>query len=154
MKVEFKKHCGNMPDLVQFPEGDCIDLCMCSANVPFRYDADGKQYVEVRKGDRLFVSFGLSVKLPEGYSMRVYPRSSTFKKYGLLLSNSVGVIDNAYNGDEDVIGGLFYCTEDAVIYKFDRLCQFEIVKRQPQLNIKYVSSLNGKNRGGYGSTGN
>lgn len=144
-----------MNNFLQDPAGDCIDLYMCNSNIPFKVDVNhSREYVEVKQGDRLFVDFGVSVKLPKGYSIRVYARSSTFKKYGMILTNGVGVVDNAYCGDGDIIRGLFYCTEDATIYRYDRLAQFEVVPVQPTIEFKYVESLGGENRGGYGSTGN
>ena len=42
------------------------------------------------------------MKLPKGYEAIIAPRSSTFKNWGLIQTNSIGVIDSTYNGDNDI----------------------------------------------------
>lgn len=111
------------------------------------------QRTEFKKGEPKFVKLGIAVELPTGYEAIIAERSSTFKRYGLLLSNAIGVIDNAYNGDTDEWGALFYPTEDVSIPEGTRLLQFRIQKCQPKISIEYVESLNNSSRGGFGSTG-
>lgn len=43
--------------------------------------------------------------------------------------------------------------EDTVIHKNDRICQFRIMKKQPEIHFETVKELEGKSRGGFGSTG-
>ena len=109
--------------------------------------------MEFKAGEFKLVNLGISVKLPEGYEAHIAPRSSTFKNYGLLQVNSVGVVDNTYCGDEDVWRWPVYATRDCVIHVNDRICQFRIQKHQPQIIFEEVESLGNEDRGGIGSTG-
>ena len=93
------------------------------------------------------------MKLPKGYKANVYPRSSTYKNFGIILANSVGQIDNSYSGDNDEWRFPAIALRDTVIHKNDRICQFEIQKIQPEIQFEEVSSLGNIDRGGIGSTG-
>ena len=93
------------------------------------------------------------MKLPAGYEAHVVPRSSTFKNWGILQTNSMGVIDEAYCGDTDVWKMPVLATRDTVIKENDRICQFRIVHKMPYTNFKEVDCLGGVDRGGFGSTG-
>ena len=98
-------------------------------------------------------SLGVSMELPKGYEALCVPRSSTFRKYGVILVNSVGVIDETFCGDEDVWQFLAYAMRDTVIPKNERICQFRIIEHQPAIEFEEVEKLGNKNRGGIGSTG-
>lgn len=93
------------------------------------------------------------MKLPEGYEAHVVPRSSTFKKWGVLQTNSMGVIDNSYSGTNDIWRFPALAMRDTVINKNDRICQFRIMKRQPTIEFEEVDTLDSVDRGGFGSTG-
>jgi hypothetical protein len=93
------------------------------------------------------------MELPEGYEALVAPRSSTFKHYGVLLANSLGIIDETYKGDNDQWRFLAYATRDVVIPKNERICQFRIIEHQPHLVFEEVEHLGNDDRGGIGSTG-
>ena len=93
------------------------------------------------------------MKLPEGYEAHVLPRSSTFKKWGILLVNGMGIIDNSYCGDNDIWGFPALAMRKTTIYAGDRICQFRIVKKQPDIEFVSVDKLGEKDRGGFGSTG-
>ena len=93
------------------------------------------------------------MQLPKGYEAHVVPRSSTFKRYRVIMTNSVGIIDSAYCGDGDEWQFPVYSTETTIIPKNERICQFRIVKTQPYAVIEKVDHLGNKNRGGLGSTG-
>ena len=108
---------------------------------------------ELKAGEYIQIPLGIAMQLPDGYEALVAPRSSTFKKYGVLLANGIGIIDNAYNGDGDQWHFLAYATRDAVIEKNERICQFRIVKNQPGFEIVKVDTLDNPDRGGIGSTG-
>jgi len=125
-------------ELVQF--GDWIDL----------YAAE---QVTLEKGDYKQISLGVAMKLPRGYEAHILPRSSTFRRHGILLVNGCGIIDNNYCGNNDIWTFPAYATRDTVIYKGDRIAQFRIVKSQPRIKFVFVDKLKGKNRGGLGSTG-
>ena len=116
-------------------------------------DLRAAETIELKKGDFKIISLGVSMKLPEGYEAHVVPRSSTFKKWGIIQTNSMGIIDNSYCGDNDIWGLPVYATRDTKILRGDRVCQFRIVKKMPHLNIEEVEHLADNNRGGFGSTG-
>ncbi len=94
------------------------------------------------------------MKLPEGYEAHIVPRSSTFKKWGVVQVNGVGIIDNSYSGDNDIWGMPVLAMRDTIINKNDRICQFRIVKRMGNVKFIEVEHLEENNRGGFGSTGN
>ena len=89
----------------------------------------------------------------EGYEAHIVPRSSTFKNYGILQTNSMGVVDYTYRGDGDQWRMPAYATRDVTIEKNARICQFRIMKNQPRLTFTKVEHLDGPDRGGFGSTG-
>ena len=86
------------------------------------------------------------MKLPEGYEAHIAPRSSTFDRWGIIMVNSVGVIDNSYSGTYDVWQFPAYAVRDTFIQKGDRICQFRIMKKQPTIEFEEVKDL-GENRG-------
>lgn len=130
----------DQPKLVQHEKGDWIDIPSPNA---YSYKA----------GDTVFVKFGFSIKLPNNHEAHIVPRSSTFKNYGLLLTNSTGIIDNSYCGDNDEWCAMFYATRDGEIKIGERLVQFRLFRNQPKLEILEVDSTGDSDRGGYGSTG-
>lgn len=109
--------------------------------------------VHMKAGEYKLIPLGVAMELPEGYEAIVAPRSSTFKHYGALLANSIGVIDEAYKGDNDEWQFLAYATRDTVIPKNERICQFRIIEHQPSLYFAEVEHLGNVDRGGIGSTG-
>lgn len=108
---------------------------------------------QLKKGDFKLIDLGVSMKLPQGYEAHLIVRSSTFKNYGLIQTNSMGIIDESYCGDEDVWKLPVYATRDMEIPKNTRICQFRIVKKQPTVAFTAVNSLGEVSRGGFGSTG-
>lgn len=127
----------NLPDVVKY--GNFIDL----------YNAE---QVILKAGEYKMISLGVSVQCPEGYWLQIVPRSSTFKKYHIIQTNSFGVVDTEFCGDNDILGLPVYATEDTVIPANERICQFRLVKDIP-FDISYVNKLNNPDRGGLGSTG-
>ena len=99
------------------------------------------------------VNLGVAMKLPDGFEAHVAPRSSTFKRWGILQANSVGIIDNSYCGDTDIWMMPIYTTRAISVPKGTRLCQFRLVRKQPNIVFHEVDTLNSKSRGGFGSTG-
>lgn len=108
---------------------------------------------ELKAGDFALIPLGVAMELPEGYEAHVVPRSSTFKTWGIIQANSMGVIDQSYCGNEDQWRMPVYATRDTVIEVNDRICQFRIMENQPKLEFIACETLEGKNRGGFGSTG-
>lgn len=134
------KYFADIPKIEKIAVGDLIDL---------RAAKD----VELKKGELAVIPLGVGMILPESYEAWILPRSSTPKKFGIRCANSIGIIDNAYNGDSDEWGFVAEAIRDTVIHKGDRICQFRIMKNQPGINFMEVDHLNEKSRGGFGSTG-
>ena len=126
-----------------------IKLLECGDWIDLRAGED----VELKAGQYTCIPLGVAMELPKGYEALLLPRSSTFKKYGVILVNSMGVIDESYCGDADEWGFLAYATRDTVIPKNERICQFRILEHQPPVTMVDVETLGNKNRGGVGSTG-
>lgn len=139
MKLQVKYHTDIEP-LAQKEGCDWIDL-------------RAAEDVELFAGSFRLIPLGISVRLPEGYEAHIVPRSSTFKTWGILQTNSMGVIDESYCGNDDEWMIPVYATKMTRINKNDRICQFRIVKKMPNLEIEKVEILSEKNRGGFGSTG-
>lgn len=116
-------------------------------------DLRAAETVELRAGEFKLIPLGVGMILPEGYEAHIVPRSSTFKTWGIIQTNHMGVIDNSYSGDNDQWRFPAYATRDTIIKKGDRICQFRIVENQPNFNIVEVEKLNDSSRGGFGSTG-
>ena len=116
-------------------------------------DLRAAERYELKKGDFALINLGISMRLPEGYEAHIAPRSSTFKKWGLIQTNGVGVVDFSYNTSEDVYMMPVLATRDTVVEVNDRVCQFRIMKNQPKIEFEEVEVLEGVARGGFGSTG-
>ena len=107
----------------------------------------------MKAGDYVQIPLGVAMELPEGYEAIVVPRSSTFKNFGILLANSMGVIDCSYNGDSDEWHFPALAIRDTEIHKNDRICQFRIQRNMPDISFRKVTTLGNAARGGFGSTG-
>ena len=134
------KYFTDIEHVQKVDQGDLIDL-------------RAAEDVEMKAFEYKLIPLGVAMKLPYGYKANVYPRSSTYKNFGIILANSVGQIDNAYQGDNDQWYFPAIALRDTVIHKGDRICQFEIVETMPKVQFEVVETLGNKNRGGIGSTG-
>ena len=117
------------------------------------YDLRSAEDVELKAGEFKLIKLGVAIELPAGYEAIVAPRSSTFKNYGIIQANSIGVIDESYCGDNDQWMMPAIALRDTIIHKNDRICQFRILAHQPAHTIVRVEKLEGPDRGGIGSTG-
>ena len=116
-------------------------------------DLRASEEVELKAGDFKLIPLGVAMQIPQGYEGHLAPRSSTFKTWGLIQTNSVGVIDCSYCGDEDMWRMPVYATRDTVIHVNDRVAQFRIIENQPKIIFEEVDHLDNDSRGGFGSTG-
>ncbi len=116
-------------------------------------DLRAAEDVVMKAGEWKLIPLGVAMQLPEGYEAHVVPRSSTYKNFGLVQTNSMGVIDASYCGDNDQWFVPMYAVRDTEIHVNDRICQFRIMENQPTINFMEVESLEGPDRGGFGSTG-
>ena len=116
-------------------------------------DLRSAKVTTLHKGEFALIPLGVGMILPEGYEAHLVPRSGTFKHYGIIQTNSQGVIDNSYSGDNDQWMMPVYATRDTTINFNDRICQFRIIEKMPRITIETVEKLNDKDRGGFSSTG-
>lgn len=116
-------------------------------------DLRAAEDVVMKKGEFRLIPLGVAMKLPEGYEAHVVPRSSTYKNFGIIQTNHLGVIDESYCGDGDMWRFPALAVRDTEIHVNDRICQFRIMKHQPSIRFEETDKLSGENRGGFGSTG-
>lgn len=165
MELKIVYHDQNMPKLCHvggYNKSDFIDLYCVSATVThadgtveeFKDDWEEFSY---EQGAVIFVSFGVSIELNDEngkqYTALIYPRSSLFKKTGTFLTNSTGIIDNSYNSNKDVWKAMLVSLRSGTIKKYQRLAQFTVVEKTPELKFKEVDDLGHEERGSFGSTG-
>lgn len=153
MKIKVKEIVeGCMPVRVEGDKSDCFDLVL-------------GEDVTLKKGELFIAGLGIAMELPKGMTARVYSRSSTPGKYNVQIANSIGIIDNTYNGDEDEWKAPLLAIKATTIPKGTRICQFEIVPSQfatawqklkwvfnNKVELVQVDHLGNDNRGGIGST--
>ena len=134
------KYLADIEKIQFLSKGSMIDL-RCSENI------------EMKTGEYKLIPLGVAMKLPDGYFAEIFPRSSTFGKYKIIMANSTGIVDNTYSGTTDMWYFPAYAVEDTKIEKNTRICQFMIVKEMPNINLVSVEKLDDIDRGGFGSTG-
>lgn len=139
-KIKIKYIQNNNKVVSNIKNGDWVDL-------------RSAEDVVMKKNEFKLISLGVAIELPKGYEAHIVPRSSTYKNYGIIQTNGIGIIDNSYCGDDDCWFFPAYAIKATKIKKGDRICQFRIMKNQPTLNLIPVNKLGNKNRGGHGSTG-
>lgn len=148
-KIKIKYHCDDIDKIEKITIGDWIDLRAAEEMV-------------IPHNEFRLISLGISMKLPNGYEAHIVPRSSTFKNWGIIQTNHMGVIDNSYSGTNDVWKFPAYCLMPMEVHKGwryshinkgDRICQFRIVPIQPKIEFEEVEVLDETDRGGFGSSG-
>lgn len=116
-------------------------------------DLRAAKEMKLKAGEYAMIPLGVGMKLPEGYEAHIVPRSSTYKNYGLIQTNHMGVVDESYCGDNDQWHMPVYALRDTVVHVNDRICQFRIMEHQPTIVFEEVNRLEDTDRGGFGSTG-
>lgn len=116
-------------------------------------DLRAAENVKLKYGEYKLIPLGVAMELPKGYEAHIVPRSSAFKNYGIIQTNHQAVIDNSYCGDNDQWYMSVYAIRDTQFHINDRICQFRIMKIQPEVIFNEVKHLGGEDRGGFGSTG-
>ena len=140
MDIKVKYFTDKIDKLEKIDQGDWIDLRVA-------------EDVHMQAGEFKVLHLGVAMQLPDGYEAIVAPRSSTYKNWGIVLSNSIGVIDGSYCSSEDEWRAPVIALMDTDIPINTRLFQFRIQKNQPKLNFITVEELDNPSRGGIGSTG-
>ncbi len=116
-------------------------------------DLRAAERVELKAFEFKLIPLGIAMELPKGYEAHIVPRSSTFKNFGVIQTNSTGIVDESYCGDNDQWFFPAFALRDTVIEVNDRICQFRIMEHQPQITFTNVEVLGNTDRGGIGSTG-
>ena len=129
-------------------------------------DVYANKDVFVKCGERAMVPLGFALELPEGWEGHLAPRSSTFKTWGIIQTNGVGVVDDTYIGDNDQWHMPVYCLQGkdlesengeeikgTWIRKGDKIGQFRIMEVMPEIEFEEVDSFGNEDRGGFGTTG-
>lgn len=140
LQIKVKYFDKEIPKLQKIKQGDWIDL-------------RAAETVELKQGEFKLIPLGIGMKLPKGYEANIVPRSSTFKNFGILQTNSFGVVDESYSGNDDQWFFPALAMRDTKIEKGDRICQFRINKKMPEVDFVEVEFLDEVSRGGHGSTG-
>ena len=140
MEIKIKYFSDEIEKLSKITNGDWIDLRSATNRA-------------IQKGEFALIPLGVGAILPEGYEAHIVPRSSTYKNFGVIQTNHMGVVDESYNGDNDQWFFPAFALRDTVIRINDRICQFRIEKKMPELEFVEVDYLLDKNRGGFGSSG-
>ena len=138
--IKIKYLSDEIDKIQKIDKGDWVDLRSATT-------------VELKAGEFKLIPLGVAMELPKGYEAHVVPRSSTYKNFGIIQTNHQAVIDESYCGDNDQWFYPAYALRDTVINVNDRICQFRIIEKQPEIIFEGVDSLNNKDRGGIGSTG-
>lgn len=140
-KVKIKiKYFTDIEKIAKIDKGDWIDLRAAEDTI-------------LKMGEFKLIPLGVAMELPKGYEAHIVPRSSIYKKFGIIQTNHQAVIDESYCGDNDQWLYPAYALRDTEIHKGDRICQFRIVEKQPTIDFEEVETLDNEDRGGIGSTG-
>lgn len=134
------KYADGVAEIIQMHDSEWLDL-------------RAAEDVEMKVGEYKRIPLGVCIELPKWHEAIVAPRSSTYEKFGIIMANSIGVIDNAYNGDNDWWSFPALAMRNTVIHKNDRIAQFRIQHTQGAVNVIPVEHLGNEDRGGLGSTG-
>lgn len=114
---------------------------------------DEGQVIRVKPHSQKNLSTGLAMSIPQGYELRVSPRSGQAFKHQISIRNSPGIVDSDYIGEIMVC---FVNNSDQVfiINPGDRICQVKL-SMAPRAVFKEVEELEKTDRGtgGFGSTG-
>jgi len=132
---------------------DKIDKLQYIGGVSDWIDLRCSEEIVLKKGEWKLIPLGIAMKLPDGYEAHIVPRSSTYKNFGIIQTNHMGVIDGSYSGDNDQWLFPALAMRDTQIHINDRICQFRIMKNQPTLTFTEVEHLDDSDRGGFGATG-
>ena len=140
MKIKIKYFTDKIEKITKIAKGDWVDL-------------RAAENITLKKGESALIPLGVGMILPDNYEAHIVPRSSTFKKWGIIQTNHCGIVDNSYSGNNDQWLMPVLAVRDTEIKINDRICQFRIIERQPEIEFEEVERLNDTDRGGFGSTG-
>ena len=142
-----------MPDIRIHYLTDRIDKLEYIGGKSDWIDLRAAEDVVLSKGEFRLIPLGIAMELPKGYEAHIVPRSSTFKNFGIIQTNHMGIVDESYCGDDDQWYMPVLAVRDTQIHVNDRICQFRIFEHQPVIEFDETDHLDGVDRGGFGSTG-
>ena len=133
-------------------------------------DVYARKDIFVPLNERAMIPLGFALELPENWEGLLAPRSSTFKTWGCIQTNSVGVVDDTYIGDNDEwhmpvfclqakdgididVNGIKVSVKGTIIKSGDKIGQFRIQESMPALEFIEVEHFGNADRGGFGTTG-
>lgn len=165
LKIKIKKISPNtFPEVID--KGEWVDLKASKdivINPPIKSKEKGNSNIIISS---TMIPLGVAMKLPKGFEAIIAPRSSSYNKFGIIQTNSFGVIDNSYSGNNDEWKMPVVALKPSSIKEGDRVCQFRIQLSQKATvwqklkwllssGIKLVETdnLDSNDRGGFGSTG-
>ena len=171
IKIKLFKN-GKFPKLIR--QGDWIDL-YTAEDIMIKGPTSGVRMRKMVHGvttttrpvtfNNVMIPLNVAMQLPDGCEAICVPRSSTFNKFGIILANMVGVIDNSYKGDNDQWKFNAIALRDTFIPAGTAIAQFKVQLSQKatfwqklkwlfsnKIEITEVLSLNSPDRGGFGST--
>lgn len=159
MELIVKYHDKNMPRIEKIAKGNWIDLRAIEGGkvngekAVWQDNEQGGKVLRYKAGDFLMINLGITIAQPEGYEVYIAPRSSTFKNFGLIQTNSIGIGDDTFRGNSDIYHLPCFALRDGEINLYDRVCQFRLQEVMPELSIIEVQDTGYDNRSGFGSTG-
>lgn len=150
----------NMPELIKLAVGDWFDLRIRDIQPVSKFSNvfwdDENEVFKYTQNSSMLIYLGVGMILPEGHEAHVLPRGSTFKHTGLIQTNSMGIIDNSYCGEEDEWAMPAFSLTSGYVEKYQRIAQFRIMPTMEKMSgVLYFieDDLYSKSRGGQGSTG-
>ena len=139
-QIKIKYFNDQLEKITKISKGDWIDL---------RSSID----CELKVGEFKLIPLGVAMELPKNHEAHIVPRGSTFKNFGIIQTNHQGVVDESYSGDNDMWFMPVFALRHSIIKMNDRICQFRIVEKMPEIDFIEVEYLGNDDRGGHGSTG-
>ncbi len=117
-------------------------------------DLRANESVEIPPHERVLISTGIAIALPDGYAGFVQPRSGMALKRGLSIANTPGLIDAHYRGEIKVIAVNLDPRETIHIEHGERIAQL-VIQQVPVVHLVEVDELDETDRGagGFGSSG-
>ena len=120
---------GCMPEIIE--KGDWIDLKAAEdveihqpyANILHKTTKGAYRDVEINSA---LIPLGIAMQFPKGFEGYLLPRSSSYKNYGFIVTNSKGIIDQTYCGDHDEWKLPIVSLKPTTIHKGDRVAQFRV----------------------------
>ena len=140
MKITIKRFDKTI-DLPAYEKRDFLPAC---------FDFKARTMVTIPPKTIGMIPLNIAIKIPEGYALMIYPRSSTPLRKGLMAPHSVGILDSFYCGDQDeAIYPLYNFTDQAVtVNRGEILVQAMVIKAE-KIEFEEVDHLPDQGVGGY-----